>query len=503
MIDKIYQEELFKKLSKASNLKKVETLCKQLFGKVIFWVVEGTRIKEISPLNANSICQSLKDNKKRRCLECITKTIKRVEKSRTLEQFSCPGKRFGLCLPLVQGDAFYGSLIFCHLKNIPSRESLCMLTVLNNTVLEKAQKELELSKLYQTIRPRAIALSTIHTIRRLISSSLNPDELLPRIARLSLQVLRAKQCLISLVDKKTERLVPKAVVDLSKKGTKWCLPHAFRRIEKKVMRSGNILLKKSCLSVPLIDEELIGIITVSQKMANRPFDHFDREILTALSEQAVGAIKNAQLYKEQENMLLGTVKSLSTLLKVKAAYPYIHSRAFVEIALGIAGELKVSEDELRNLRFAAMLHGTEKIGIPEEILKKPTRLSGKEYKIVREYPKKSVKILSPLERLKPAIAIILHHHEKFDGSGYPDRLKGEKIPLGARIMAVADSFEAMLTRRPYRKSTSIAHAIRELKKYSGTQFDPQVIKAFLKLVKRKSFRKLLRDAYYGRSKKSL
>jgi HD-GYP domain-containing protein (c-di-GMP phosphodiesterase class II) len=144
-----------------------------------------------------------------------------------------------------------------------------------------------------------------------------------------------------------------------------------------------------------------------------------------------------------------------------------------------------------------MLHGAEKVGIPEEILKKPTALSGKELKIVKEYPKKSVRMLSPLVRLKPAIAILLHHHEKFDGTGYPGRLKGERIPLGSRVMAVADSFVAMVSRRPYRSSTSIPETIREIKKHSSRQFDPQVIEAFLRLTKRKSFKKILKRINYG------
>ena len=497
---KTYQERLFKKLSRSPDLKRERQLLKQLFEQPVFWITARASINGMSLLSANSLCPGIKGAGRKECLKCLNRVLKKVKKSRRPEQFLCPAQCYGLILPLVQGDALYGFLIFCHLKTHPSCESLRLFEALNSAILEKVQKELELSKLYQTIRPRAIALSTVHTIHRLISSSLNPDELLPRIARLSLQVLRAKRCSISLVDKKTRHLVSKTVIDLSntlkgtRKGTrKKARPQlcgAMKKIENKVMRTGNILLKRSYISVPLIDEEPIGVITLFQKINGRAFDNFDQEILTALSEQAIGAIRNAQLYKEQENMLLGTVKSLSTLLKVKSGYPYAHSKAFVDIVLGIAEVLGLSEEDLRNLRFAAMLHDAGKIGIPEEILKKPAQLSGKEFRIIKEHPKKGAKILSPLARLKPAVEVILHHHEKFDGSGYPDRLSGEAIPLGARIMAVADSFEAMISRRPYRKSTSVPEAIREIKRYSGTQFDPRVIKAFLKLAKSKSFKKL-------------
>ncbi len=499
-IDKVYQQELYKRLSKSLDLKKERALLNQIFHKPgpVFWIVEGTDIRQISALNGNPVCQPAK---KRACLKCLQKVVNRAKKSRQVEQFVCPEKCYGFCLPLVQGEALYGFLIFCHLGVRPTEESLQLFEALNSAILEKIQKELELSKLYQTIRPRAVALSTIHTIHRLISSSLDLDELLPRIARLTLQILRAKRCSISLADKRS--LTSKVLIDLSKKKTRMYLSPNIKAIENKVLRSGNTLLTKSYLSVPLIDEEPMGVITVLQKMNKKPFNNFDREILTALSEQVVGAIKNAQLYREQENILLGTVKSLSSLLKVKSTYPYAHSPAFVDIVLGIAKELKLSEQDYRDLRYAAMLHDAEKVGIPEEILKKPAHLSRKELDIIKRHPKKSIKILSPLEILKPAIAIILHHHEKFDGTGYPDKLKKERIPLGARIMAVADSFEAMISRRPYRKSTSVSEAIKEIKRQSGAQFDPRIIQAFLRFTQTKSFKKLLKNVYYGRSKKNL
>ncbi len=447
------------------------------------------------PFNGNLICPKLKGGQ----CQSLKQTIKQAKKSRQATRFFCRGQCFGLCLPLVQGNALYGFLILCHLESRPSEQFLGLFAALNNATLEKAQQELELSKLYQTIRPRAIALSTTHTIYRLISSSLDLDELLPRIARLCLQVLRAKRCLISLVDKKTKRLIPKALIELNKKEAKLHISYALKRIESAVMRSSNTLLKKTYLSVPLIDEEPVGVITVLEKMSGRPFNNFDQEILTVLSEQAVGAIKNAQLYNEQKDMLLGTVRTLSALLRVKSAQPYRHSRAFVDLVLGIAMELGLAGVDLNNLRFAAMLHDAERIGIPEEILKKPAQLSGKEFRIIKEYPKKSVKILGSLESLKPTISIILHHHERFDGTGYPDRLKAKQIPLGARIMAVADSFEAMISHRPYRKSASFLEAIREIKRQSGRQFDPRVIQAFLIFSKTKLFKKLVKEIRHGQS----
>lgn len=491
-IDTVYQEQLFKKLLQSHDLKKEKELLEQLFKRPIFWIADSS-----NNIDATKLCAKANGSKRQVCLSCLNQSLQKAKKTGLLQKFTCPSGGRGLCMPLVQGDALYGFLVLCRLKSWPQENTLKLFQALNNTILEKIQKELELSKLYQTIRPRAIALSTIHTIHRLISSSLDLNELLPRIARLSLQVLRARTCTISLTEKRTKHLIPKAIIDLARKKTKPTMSPIVKKIEEKILRTGNIILKDNYLSVPLIDEDLIGIITVSHKTSTKPFDNFDQEILSALAEQAIGAIKNAQLYKEQKEILLGTVKSLSTVLRVKSAYPYTHSKAFMDIILAIARELRMSEEDLTNLRFAAMLHDAEKVGIPEEILKKPAHLTGKEFEMIKERSKDSAKILKPLQRLKPAISIILHHHERFDGTGYPNSLKGKRIPLGARIMAVADSFEAMISKRPYRKATSIPDAIDEIKRQSGTQFDPQIIKIFIRLTKRKSFSNIIKEVHRG------
>ena len=125
------------------------------------------------------------------------------------------------------------------------------------------------------------------------------------------------------------------------------------------------------------------------------------------------------------------------------------------------------------------------------ILSKRGGLSAKEFKVIRQHTAQSVALISPVEFLKPVLPIILYHHEKYDGSGYPSGLKKEQIPLGARIIACVDAFEAMVQGRPYRSSLSIDAALDELVKYSGSQFDPKIVDAFVKLASQKKFRKLL------------
>jgi HD-GYP domain-containing protein (c-di-GMP phosphodiesterase class II) len=130
--------------------------------------------------------------------------------------------------------------------------------------------------------------------------------------------------------------------------------------------------------------------------------------------------------------------------------------------------------------------------IPDEILKKPKKLTGEEYEIVKKHPIKGVEIIKPMDILKPIIPIIMHHHEKFDGTGYPNRLKGNQIPQGARIMAVVDAFVAMVSKQSYRERVSVQEAMAEIKRYSGTQFDPRVVDAFVRVVGKFNIPYLLR-----------
>ena len=130
------------------------------------------------------------------------------------------------------------------------------------------------------------------------------------------------------------------------------------------------------------------------------------------------------------------------------------------------------------------MHDAGKADIPAAILTKTTKLTDEEYDIIKKHPVKGAQILRPLQVLRPVIPIIMHHHEKYNGAGYPSRLKGEQIPLGARIMSVADAFEAMVYGRPYRQRRDIDSAIREIKKKSGTQFDPKIVEAFLRVIKK-------------------
>lgn len=407
--------------------------------------------------------------------------------------FNCTCDKPCVSIPVIQGDNIYGYILILHLKCPLDKKDLIFIKLFIDIALKECQKEQELTKLYDTIRPRAIALSTIHTIHRLLTSTLDMDELIERIARLTLQVMRAKRCSIMLLDKSKKYLIPKAIIDL--KNNKVHRSHRKIRIgvkaEGKVVKTGKACLSRNSTCVPLVEEDIIGVICAKNKVNNVPFNKFDLEILVTLAEQAVIAINNARLYEEQEKMAYGSIKSLAALLDAKSPHTYTRSEWFVKIVLSIAEEMKLPREEITNLHYAALLPDTGRFSIPDEILKKRGGLSKKEYKIIREQHLESMKILEPLEFLKPTVPMIMYHHERYDGTGYPKGLKGKEIPIGARIMAVADAFEAMVSSRPYKDTKiSISQALKEIESNKGTQFDPDVVDAFISVSKKPEFRDL-------------
>jgi HD-GYP domain-containing protein (c-di-GMP phosphodiesterase class II) len=160
-------------------------------------------------------------------------------------------------------------------------------------------------------------------------------------------------------------------------------------------------------------------------------------------------------------------------------------------------EMRLDTENMKSLEYAAILHDAGEVVIPYELLTKPSKLTGKEYEIVKSHPMAGVEIIKHMKALKSVMPIILYHHENYDGSGYPKGLKKEQIPIGARIMGVVSAFEAMITKRPYRSVRTIADAIEEVRLNSGTQFDPKVVHVFLTVINRKDVQQALEKELYG------
>ncbi|MCM8783776.1 MAG: HD domain-containing protein [Candidatus Omnitrophica bacterium] len=477
-------------LNEPHFLKEKEFFDKLVGENTVWWIAEG-KLSEKSLFLVKTNQPSCHRLRKKICVSWLRKSTK--SNKHDSNKCSLNFKITYFSLSLNNGEDNPCVLYICHLrKDMPSLAVECLNTTLK-LIIDKTRKEEELKEIYETVKPRAIALSTVHTVHRLISSTLNLEELLPRIARLCLQVLRARKCLISLVDPDKKIISPKAFIDLdSKEPNTLKIPSQKLNHEKQVVKNAKIYLNDNCICIPLIDQDVIGTIRVEGKQNKEPFTNAEKEILTVLAEQAIVAIKNSQLYEERGRILWGSIRSLAALLDIRLPATYTHPVGFVEIVLEIGKELKLSEEEMEILKYAALLLDAGKISIPDEILMKPSKLTGKEYGLIKEHPIKSAEIVGTIEAMKPAIPLIMHHHERYDGKGYPMGLKRNEIPMGARIIALADAFEAMICKRPYRgRIMSIEEAVREIKKSSGSQFDPSVVKAFLKLIKEERIKNII------------
>lgn len=217
----------------------------------------------------------------------------------------------------------------------------------------------------------------------------------------------------------------------------------------------------------------------------KPFNIEQLVILTEkmLSNHFQLLLKDRQRLASERKAMLGSITSLAHALEARDPYTRGHSENVSKFVVNIAEIIGVEQDNMQSLRIGAALHDLGKIGIPDSLLLKNGQLTPTEQKIFRQHPVIGANILQPIPSLKRLIPVVLHHHEQFDGSGYPDKLKGEKIPLWARITAVADTYDALTTDRPYRKGFPTEVAIQIIKEVRGTQLCPECVDAFLETMK--------------------
>lgn len=212
------------------------------------------------------------------------------------------------------------------------------------------------------------------------------------------------------------------------------------------------------------------------------FDERDLHLAECFSRICV-AFHALREYVQREELLLERLLfALAQALEYYDGSTRMHSEVSAGYAFAIARSLGLPEERARLVRWAALVHDIGKIFIPQAILRKPGKLTGEEYELVKLHTLKGEELLTSIKDLEPVARIVRHHHERFDGTGYPDGLRGEEIPIESRILAVVDAFEAMTRDRPYRKALSVDEALEELKRFSGTQFDPQVVQAMIALV---------------------
>ncbi len=240
--------------------------------------------------------------------------------------------------------------------------------------------------------------------------------------------------------------------------------------------------RDTLICAPLIvKDEIIGTITLANKRDRLTFNEQDLELLTTIAAQASVAIKNVHLYEEQQTTYLNTMQALVSAVEASDPYTCGHSERVTRYARILGRQLNLCNDTSKRLERAAILHDIGKIGIDAALLNKEGVLSTSDIDILHHHPLIGTRILEPITFLGTVRQIIVQHHERYDGTGYPFSLKGDDILLEARIIAVVDTYDAMTSDRPYRKALSHEITLAEIKRCSGTQFDPYVVDAMLTL----------------------
>jgi len=248
------------------------------------------------------------------------------------------------------------------------------------------------------------------------------------------------------------------------------------------------------------NDSLVNKITFSIGLSEYPGISSNMEELISHANMALYQSKNmgedkVHFYQDimlqinksmmSDEQMIGVFKGLLSTIVAKDKYTLGHCERVSSYAVMIAEAMDLELNEIRTILYAGLLHDIGKIELPKHVLKKIDRFTSDEYEMVRQHPINSATILQPLSSINNLIDYVIHHHERYDGKGYPDGIAGEDISLGARILCVADSFDAMVSERPYRKSMTIEEAFQELEKCSGSQFDPKIVKLFIKIMRNK------------------
>ncbi len=386
-----------------------------------------------------------------------------------------------------------------------NREHLRTFTTLSNllaTAIENVKIRLYLER-------RIDEISVLFEISQSISSTLVLDEVLDSIVNFSMEMMNALRCELRLLDPTGELLEVRASRGLSKSflastairvgegliGSCFSqrLPISVVDARKDPRTKYTSMVKREklagLLAVPIMQRgRPIGVITIYTSKP-RDFSQDEIDLLSTFASQASIAIENARLYASMKEQYLSMVMALAAAIEAKDSYTHGHSTKVMEYAVKIAVDMDLSEDEIETIRYAGLLHDIGKIGVKDVILSKKELLTPEEIDELHRHPEYGANIMERVELLKDIAPLTLYHHEKYDGTGYPLGLKGKHIPLGARILAVADTYDAMIADRPYRQAFPFDYVKREMKKAAGTQLDPEIVKIFFEILKREGLDK--------------
>jgi putative nucleotidyltransferase with HDIG domain len=421
------------------------------------------------------------------------------QKARMVTQWSRPGTRHVIIAPLVARGALLGIIATVNKigANGFSEDERSLLEALASHAAIAIQN----AQLYEQQKRNAERQGLLDQISRYFQETLDLVPLISRIFNEVNKAIQAEGQSIWLLDEDGQTTTcrfangagAEAVINLTVPVEKSIVgntiltqqplliedaqqdPRLNRRADSKTG-----LVTRTLMSVPMVRQgKSIGAMQAINKRNGQLFNQDDLFLFTNIANSAALAVENARLFAELQASYDLTLDALTAALDLRDRETEGHSRRVVEFTVRLARQIGLAETEIVDIRRGALLHDVGKIGVPDRILLKPGKLDSDERKEIEKHPQNGYEMLLGIRPLEDAIKLVLSHHEKWDGTGYPLKVGGARIPLGARLFSVADVFDALTSDRPYRQAMTYEGARDIILKDAGTHFDPQVVEAFL------------------------
>ncbi len=373
---------------------------------------------------------------------------------------------------------------------------------LDRSLKQKEREIRDLQKAIERSHEWEKQLMTLTVLSRILNSTLEHRTIRRRAMQAATELMKAEVGSLLLIDEETNRLYFEVALGDKEETVKtfhlkmgegiagWVAKHGeplivhdaqndprfFGEVDKK-----SKFITKNVICVPVkVKEKTIGVLEAINKLDGEAFSEEDLTIFQSLADQVAVALDNARLLAEIEGLFFQTAESLADAIEKRDPYTGGHTKRVTTYSIAIAEQLNMEPNEMRLLKLAAILHDIGKIGVEDRILRKPDKLSEEEYDQMKQHTLMGAEIIGHIRQLHGIIPGLKYHHEKIDGKGYPEGLADKHIPLIARIVAVADTFDAMTSDRPYRKALLKEEAFDELRRSCGTQLDEMLVDAFIK-----------------------
>jgi HD-GYP domain-containing protein (c-di-GMP phosphodiesterase class II) len=369
---------------------------------------------------------------------------------------------------------------------------------------ERSAKKMDINRRLDKLKrneERAKRLALLSQLSQLLNSTLDPKEIQRGAMEAATRLMKAEVGSLLLVHEEKRHLYFEVALGEREEDLKtislnfgegiagWVAQHGkplimnspgkdrrfFKGVDERTeFKTRNII----CVPVK-VKEKTIGVLEAINKKEKVGFNKEDLSLLISLADQVAIALDNSRLYQELEEMFFQTAKSLADAIEKRDPHTGGHTQRVTLYSQAIAKYLTLTPLEKKWVKITSVLHDIGKIGIEDYILKKPKPLSPGEFEIIKRHSNMGAEIIEHIRQLREIVPGVKYHHEQVDGKGYPDGLRGKDIPILAKIVAVADTYDAMTTDRPYRKAMDKKIAIEELKRCSGTQLDGEVVEAFI------------------------